>query len=96
MKRYNQGFYKFGPMEQCKDGEWAKYEDLEKEFDEFKNEWYDEIAYHKQVCSEAIEKANKERLIDVKEADFYRFVAAISISVNAGFIISEIINRFFL
>ena len=36
MKRYNQGFGKFGPMEQCKDGEWVRYEDAEKEFDELK------------------------------------------------------------
>lgn len=28
MKRYNQGFAKFGPMEQCDDGEWVKYEDV--------------------------------------------------------------------
>ena len=28
MKRYNQGFVKFGPMEQCDDGEWVKYEDV--------------------------------------------------------------------
>jgi len=36
MERYNQGFGKFGPMEQCKDGEWVRYEDAEKEFDELK------------------------------------------------------------
>jgi hypothetical protein len=28
MKRYNQGFGKFGPMEQCNDGEWVRYEDV--------------------------------------------------------------------
>lgn len=28
MNRYNQGFWKFGPMEQCKDGVWAKYADF--------------------------------------------------------------------
>lgn len=28
MNRYNQGFWKFGPMEQCKDGIWAKYADF--------------------------------------------------------------------
>jgi len=27
MKRYNQGFYKFGAMEQCDTGEWARVED---------------------------------------------------------------------
>lgn len=27
MNRYNQGFGKFGPMEQCKDGLWIKYKD---------------------------------------------------------------------
>ena len=27
MERYNQGFYKFGPMEQVKDGQWIKYQD---------------------------------------------------------------------
>jgi len=27
MKRYNQGFLKFGPMEQCDTGEWARVED---------------------------------------------------------------------
>jgi F0F1-type ATP synthase assembly protein I len=30
MKRYNQGFGKFGPMEQCNDGEWVRYEDSER------------------------------------------------------------------
>lgn len=29
MKRYNQGFGKFGPMEQCNSGEWMKYKDAE-------------------------------------------------------------------
>ena len=28
MNRYNQGFWKFGPMEQCKDGIWGKYADF--------------------------------------------------------------------
>lgn len=25
LKRYNQGLWKFGPMEQCNDGEWVRY-----------------------------------------------------------------------
>ena len=29
MKRYNQGFGKFGPMEQSNDGKWVTYEDYE-------------------------------------------------------------------
>lgn len=29
VKAYNQGFYKFGPMEQCATGEWVKWEDVE-------------------------------------------------------------------
>ncbi len=29
MKRYTQGFKKFGPMEQCNDGEWVRFEDYE-------------------------------------------------------------------
>lgn len=29
MKRYNQGFLKFGPMEQCSSGEWVRYKDHE-------------------------------------------------------------------
>lgn len=29
VKAYNQGFYKFGPMEQCVTGEWVKWEDVE-------------------------------------------------------------------
>lgn len=29
MKRYNQGFGKFGPMEQSNDGKWVPYEDYE-------------------------------------------------------------------
>jgi len=28
MNRYNQGFWKFGPMEQCNDGIWGKYADF--------------------------------------------------------------------
>lgn len=28
MQRYNQGFLKFGPMEQCSEGEWVKYNDV--------------------------------------------------------------------
>ena len=35
MKRYNQGFLKFGPMEQCDDGEWIKYEGHEKVVKDF-------------------------------------------------------------
>lgn len=27
MKRYNQGFFKFGPMEMCNTGTWNKWED---------------------------------------------------------------------
>jgi len=96
MKRYNQGFYKFGPMEQCSDGEWAKYEDLIKEMDEFKNEWCDELNLYKEDCLNTVKAINKERIEEVKETEFYRLVAAISLSINAGFIISEIINRFFL
>lgn len=26
---YNQGFYKFGPMEQCATGEWVRWNDIE-------------------------------------------------------------------
>jgi hypothetical protein len=33
MKRYNQGFGKFGPMEQCNDGEWVKYDDAARAID---------------------------------------------------------------
>ena len=29
VKAYNQGFYKFGPMEQCSTGEWVKWKDVE-------------------------------------------------------------------
>ena len=29
VKAYNQGFYKFGPMEQCTTGEWVKWKDVE-------------------------------------------------------------------
>src|SRR5574343_148727 len=29
VKAYNQGFYKFGPMEQCATGEWVKWKDVE-------------------------------------------------------------------
>jgi hypothetical protein len=29
MKRYNQGFLKFGPMEQCDTGEWVKHSDID-------------------------------------------------------------------
>lgn len=29
VKRYNHGFFKFGPMEQCTDGEWARWKDVE-------------------------------------------------------------------
>lgn len=30
MQRFNQGFFKFGPLEQCKDGELCYYSDVEK------------------------------------------------------------------
>lgn len=29
VKAYNQGFYKFGPMEQCADGEWVRWVEVE-------------------------------------------------------------------
>jgi hypothetical protein len=29
VKLYNQGFYKFGPMEQCDSGEWVRWADIE-------------------------------------------------------------------
>ena len=35
MKRYNQGFGGFGPMEQSDDGKWVKYEDYDKEIDAY-------------------------------------------------------------
>jgi len=85
MKRYNQGFGKFGPMEQCKDGEWVKYWDAIKYFDKTNNKYAKDISL-----------MNKLILEEKEEADFYRFVSAISLSINAGFIISEIINKFFL
>jgi hypothetical protein len=37
MDRYNQGFKYFGPMEQCKDGEWVKYDDVL----DYGAEWYE-------------------------------------------------------
>lgn len=39
MFRYNQGFLKFGPMEQCNDGEWIKYEDYVKLDKENRDRW---------------------------------------------------------
>lgn len=36
MIRYNQGFGKVGPMEQCSDGEWVKYQDAEEVIEELK------------------------------------------------------------
>ena len=34
MDRFNQGFGGFGPMEQCADGKWVKYEEAEKTIDD--------------------------------------------------------------
>jgi hypothetical protein len=31
MNRYNQGFYRFGLMEQCENGQWVKSEDCDRE-----------------------------------------------------------------
>ena len=35
MKRYNQGFLKFGPMEQCDTGEWVKHSDIDSYLDKY-------------------------------------------------------------
>ena len=51
MKRYNQGFGKFGPMEQCEDGEWVRFEDADAEleiqeevcYERFLNEYLAEL-----------------------------------------------------
>jgi hypothetical protein len=37
INRYNQGFIKFGPMEQCNLGQWVKYDDYIKDFRELDN-----------------------------------------------------------
>lgn len=44
MKRYNQGFGKFGPMEQCEDGEWVRFEDADAEL-----EIQEEVCYERFV-----------------------------------------------
>lgn len=38
IQRYNQGFLKFGPMEQCSDGKWVKYDDVKKRFSDYEDE----------------------------------------------------------
>lgn len=37
INRYRQGFYKFGPMEQCNDGDWVKYDDFEEKIYNMRN-----------------------------------------------------------
>ena len=38
MKRYNQGFLKFGPMEECDTGEWIKAVDADNTMNEIKRQ----------------------------------------------------------
>ena len=35
MKQYNQGFLKFGPMEECDTGEWVRRSDIEGYLDKY-------------------------------------------------------------
>ena len=35
MKRYNQGFLKFVPMEECDIGEWVKHSDIDSYLDKY-------------------------------------------------------------
>ena len=35
MKRYNQGFLKFGPMEECDAGEWTRHSDIDSYLDKY-------------------------------------------------------------
>ena len=38
MKRYNQGFHKFGAMEECNTGEWIKADEVDSYLDKFSKE----------------------------------------------------------
>jgi len=99
MKRYNQGFGKFGPMEQCKDGEWIRYEYYEKLHKKYSNALNKIEILHKVnnvLHEDAIDTVGGINEMVKEEADFYRFISAVSLAGNAGFIISEIINKFFL
>ena len=59
MRRYNQGFGKVGPMEQCSDGEWVKYEDAMAASN------INEAKLFYQLCNEQRdERAQHTRLID--------------------------------
>ena len=38
MKRYNQGFHKFGAMEECNTGEWIKADEVDSYLDKYAKE----------------------------------------------------------
>lgn len=41
--KFNQGFGKFGPMEQCDDGEWMRVEDHEKVLEQYVSNEYHKL-----------------------------------------------------
>lgn len=78
MNRYNQGFYKFGPMEQTSNGKWVKHEDVVPLENVVKD-------LRKQVASLECQVANQvsETLrINLKRADLFS-ILCVSELINA-------------
>mgnify|MGYP001809754482 CR=1 FL=1 len=86
MNRYNQGFGGFGPMEQCNDGKWVKFDDAQKDIQELKgeisqleisrDEWYERaLSEMEDWTNESVDHIQtKSKLMDITSL-FYGSVA---------------------
>ncbi len=75
MKRYNQGFHKFGAMEQCDTGEWVKHSDV----DSFIKKYGEQ---HAKVFSELATEMYKENSLTMLKLKTITAILIISIIAN--------------
>lgn len=77
IKRYNQGFGNFGPMEQCNDGKWVKADDvlpkltsLDKEFSELISD-LNEATWDRDYYKNKLSTCNENLKFSHKREDSY-------------------------
>ena len=82
MKRYDQGFGKFGPMEQCDKGEWVRYEEVRDNLNKI-SELYSDL--HRNLLNEwseeCIKNAGLEADLICYRTGFWAIAAALVVIV---------------
>ncbi len=102
MLRYNQGFKKFGPMEQCSDGEWIKFKDHEQVINERDFHYKECLAYwqklytgHDKIITQlktellATENANTKLFKKLNKADNLLICACLTMTASVLLLIFQ-------